>query len=171
MGKISYRRVPDNWEHPRDEHGCYIPLYNGMEFVDHSAQYQVQQQKWEEGLCQMERAERLVWEPIPDDAFAAGMEVYYGRKPVQEDYTPIVTAANLTDGAWQVYEEVSPGTPMTRVYPNFDALVQAVVDASECPEYAARAKIVCTILKGWWYVSVKDFMIGGSHYQGNATCS
>lgn len=171
MGKISYRKVPDNWEHPRNAEGRYIPLHDGNTFLDDSAQYQIQEAKWNEGQVQMERGDRVVWEPIPDDAFAAGIVAYYGTKPDLKDYTPPVMTANLTDGSWQVYEEVTEGTPITPVYPNFNALVAAVVEASGSPEYAARAKVVCTILKGWWYVPVKDFEIGGSHYQENAPCS
>lgn len=172
MGKISYRRVPDNWEHPRDDLGSYIPLRNGRLLLDHTVQWELYEAKWGEGLVDSGAKEGgYDWVPMKPEHKLRGIENYYGAKPTAESYTPVLIDGNLTDGAWQVYEEVTEGTPIGPVYPNFDALVAAVVEASGSPEYAARAKVVCTILKDWWYIPVKDFEVGGSHYQGNATCS
>lgn len=162
MGKIAYRKVPDDWEHPKDDQGHFIPLLDGNAFLDHSAHWQIHRAKWDAGLMEVERNGRTVTEPIPDDALAAGFEAIYDQTPDMKYYTTPRLTSHPTGGAWQIYEEVTEGTPISPRFPNFDALVEYVAQHAKSSIHAARSKIVMTIYHGTWDVPVSEYEIGGS---------
>lgn len=164
MGKIAYRRVAPDWEHPvsrRDGSG-YQPLHDGMLFQKQYDQWKHWEQLWEQGQIETERNGRTVNEPIPDDAFAAGIAVYYGQCPDPKDYSPQWTPEQAT--AWQVYEEVSEGTPISCVYPSLDMMAETI--AKECGHNVAamRNKILATLERGYWYIPVPEFDVGGKYH-------
>jgi len=86
MGR-QLRKVAENWQHPKNENGNYIPLLDGK-FSERLA-------KWEDEL-NMTFAE---WD---------------GEKPVKEDYMPEWKDEELTH--IQLYENTSEGTPISPVY-------------------------------------------------------
>lgn len=165
MGKIAYRRVPPYWIHPT--HVVYgkerfKPLHDGVFFARDTAEWDKHYAKWEEGLMEQTFDGRRSWAPIPPDAVAAGFEVLFGRRPNPANYSPVWTPEQAT--AWQVYEEVSEGTPTSKVYPDLDTMAREI--AAECGHSfeAMRKKILATLQYGFWYISVKEFEEGGKYY-------
>jgi hypothetical protein len=127
MGR-EIRRVPPDWEHPRDERGNYIPLYD--------EDYTIAADGW---LAQV-----MAWErgDDPDREVAArqyGDRYYWdwdGGPPDRDRYrTRAWTAEEAT--AYQIYETVSEGTPVSPVFASLDALIAWLVDQGHS-ERAAR---------------------------------
>lgn len=165
MGKIAYRRVPPYWIHPMYvTHGreLHRPLHDGARFAEDMAEWQKHRAKWDEGLMEQTFGDRRSWAPIPPDAVAAGFERLFGYCPKAENYAPVWTPEQAT--AWQVYEEVSEGTPISKVYPDLDTMAREI--AAECGHSfeAMRKKILATVEYGFWYIDVKEFEEGGKYY-------
>lgn len=114
MGR-EVRRVVPNWQHPKDERGHYKPLYDN--------DYETAAQAWETeyamfiALSPEKRDEKYgcahYWEysNVPDEDF------YRAEKWTPEEAT-----------AYQVYETVSEGTPVSPVFRNISSLIQWLVD-------------------------------------------
>ncbi len=98
MGR-ELRRVPIDWEHPKDAQGHYDPHYN---------------QTYIEAVAEWE-AERTAFLNDPEEQARADMpfEEWYGSHPKQEYYRPEWPVGTAT--AYQVYETVSEGTPVSPV--------------------------------------------------------
>ena len=98
MGR-EVRRVPAEWDHPRDALGRYIPL---------RASYAGAMESYQEcydGRCHLDcspesRQACIAWKPDPDDFIPEPQE----------------------DAWWQLYECVSGGTPMSPPFPTQEAL-------------------------------------------------
>lgn len=160
MGKIAYRRVAPDWEHPRDDRGYYKPLYDGTKLLAHQAEWDLKKQKWDEGLVRDDN--NACWVPIPCGAVLAGMEAYYGPRPDPENYSPAWTPEQAT--AWQVYEETTEGTPISFVYPDLDTMARKIAQEYGHSVEAMRNKILATLECGFWYVPVKEFEPGGVYH-------
>ena len=105
------RRVPPTWEHPRDESGKYIPLYD--------QDFQTSAEEWKEGFCQWEAG-------FSRDVLGEGFEPrdpriedgefweYHGSPPEREYYRPRWTDEEATH--YQMYETTSEGTPISPVF-------------------------------------------------------
>lgn len=125
MGKIAYRRVAPDWEHPKSDRdgSSFKPLLDGAQLaVD-----------------------------ITEDNTAA-----------LEFYMPRWTPGQAT--AWQVYEEVTEGTPISEVYPDLDTVARKIAAEYGHGFEAMRNKILATLEHGWYYVPVKEFEFGGKYY-------
>lgn len=163
MGKIAYRRVAPDWEHPKHERWGRVvwkPLEDGTRLLADQAEWDLWLEKWNEGLVSDGSNGR--WKPIPDDCFVAGMEVYYGKRPDPADYSPAWTPEQAT--AWQVYEEVSEGTPISKVYPDLDTMAREIAQEYGHSFEAMRNKILATLEFGYWYIPVSAFEVGGPYY-------
>lgn len=99
MGR-EIRRVPRGWEHPRNELGRYKPL--------HDQEYEAAAQQWVEGFLLFEKEKKTgkygdvdyywEWEGDPPDPD------FYRPKWAEEPR------------CYQVYENVSEGTPISPVF-------------------------------------------------------
>jgi hypothetical protein len=109
------RRVTPNWQHPKDERGHYKPL--------HDNDYETASQEWEREYAKFMACSsegRLkeygcahYWEYIN----APDQELYRAEKWTPEEAT-----------AYQIYETVSDGTPVSPVFPDLDHLIQWLID-------------------------------------------
>ena len=115
MGR-EVRRVPPTWQHPVDNKGRYIPLMGGS--------YSERADKW--------LAECVLWQagkhPDQQDDDTAKYRYYWdwdGGPPEQKDYRPEWSAEEAT--AYQVYETVSEGTPISPVFVTKEALITWLV--------------------------------------------
>ena len=84
MGR-EIRKVPAEWEHPKNEPGHYIPLL-GRSFAKSLADWEEGKQKWSEGL-------RLDWHnkewvPIEKRYIKYTYEEWDGKRPEKDDYMP-----------------------------------------------------------------------------------
>lgn len=107
MGR-EIRRVPPDWEHPKDDDDNYIPLFD----ID----YQSAAEEWIKKLNEFEAM-------TPDEKKKeyGGYQYYW-----EYDYPPEIDChrkRRFNDGeatAYQIYETVSDGTPISPVFPNVD---------------------------------------------------
>ncbi len=103
MGR-EVRRVPMNWHHPRDERGDYIPLREG---------YSSRLADWS--------AERRLWA-----GDTVSFVAYYGECPDAMDYMPEWSGEEAV--GWQMYEDVTEGTPVSPVMESPEALARWLAD-------------------------------------------
>jgi len=109
MGR-EIRKVAANWQHPKNEKGNYIPLLDDK-FSEILA-------KWEEQNAQWEKGFRSDWNGgwIRKEADELNMTFaeWDVEKPVMENYMPEWKDEELTH--IQLYENVTEGTPISKVY-------------------------------------------------------
>lgn len=123
MGR-EIRRVPPNWEHPRDYLDKFMPM------CDESAQ-----DVWDEWIGNWEKIKALPREQqvrellIEEDSKLSLYEEfcsYYGTSPNPDYYRPNWTKEEAT--WYQVYETVSDGTPVTPPFATTDELIYYLVN-------------------------------------------
>ena len=120
MGR-KIRRVPADWQHPRDERtGHYKPLYD-HDYESAARGWIADLVAWENGadvlpsghnIASARKFFRYYWE-------------YAGPPPDEEYCRPAWTPEQATH--YQVYENVSEGTPVSPVFATLDALVEWLV--------------------------------------------
>lgn len=125
MGR-EIRIVPENWQHPKDENGLFIPLF-GRCFSKSLRRWNFREKKWNQGLridnngsyIQKEKE----YENIPYSDFA-------GKKPLKSEYMPEWKKSELTH--IQLYENTSEGTPITPVFKKDDLMSLCEYAANNC---------------------------------------
>lgn len=139
MGR-EIRRVPLDWEHPTQEckhspwaggcdyakaHGgqCYKPLYDD--------DYHSAAREWIESFDLWRKGEH------PDQAEYCTYYWEYSSPPNEEDYRARAWTADEAT-AYQVYETVSEGTPVSPVFATLDALIAWLIQQGHSA-HAARA--------------------------------
>jgi hypothetical protein len=101
---VEIRRVPPNWEHPRDSDGNYQPLYN--------SHYHEEALAWIDGFNSFK----------PDKYYQ-----YYWEYDIPPDSDYCVPYAREEATWYQVYETVSEGTPVTPPFETEDELIDYLV--------------------------------------------
>lgn len=126
MGR-EIRRIPKDWEHPRDAKGHYLPLYN-QDYETALANWQKEKTEWESPENAEERAR------VATDYDCHTFEEWHGEAPDLDSYRPA-----FTDEAthYQIYENVTEGTPMSPVFASLDEMVVWLI-AEGYTETAAR---------------------------------
>jgi hypothetical protein len=169
MGKIAYRRVAPNWEHPRDANGRYIPLRDGTKLIAEQQHWDECRKRWDESNevytligVRPDGRDLHSWTKRDGHAMHMSMEHYYGDRPNPAHYTPAWTIQEAS--AWQVYEEVTDGTPISEVYPDLDTMARKIAYAYGHSFLAMKAKILASVNEGKWYVPVSEFEVGGKYY-------
>jgi hypothetical protein len=112
MGR-EVRMVPAGWEHPADEDGDSIPLFDG--FNKALAQ-------WDEANDAWERGERGWGEKEMRGTYAE----YNGDRPVESDYVPDWPAEQRTH--FQYYNTTSDGEPISPVFATLEELAEWFVE-------------------------------------------
>jgi hypothetical protein len=100
MGR-EIRMVPPNWEHPRDDHGHFQPMYDKT-FADAAKGWKTEFAEWESG----KRPDYC------EDAESRALEFWewHGGPPDRVYYRPYKSE----DATWfQLWETVSEGTPVS----------------------------------------------------------
>ncbi len=106
MGR-EVRKVPPDWQHPKDKKGNYIPCYD--------QDYTSACKKWYEGVMDFVPNEDYKW-----------YHEYAGDPPDEERYRSrkwIKTEATH----FQLYENVSEGTPVTPIFSTKEELINYLV--------------------------------------------
>lgn len=124
MGR-EIRRVPIDWEHPKDERGHYKALYDN--------DYETAAQVWES-----EYAEFMALSPEQRQEEYFGVHYWEWSHPPDEDLHRERRWTPEEATAYQIYETVSEGTPVSPVFPDLDHLIQWLVDQGYS-EAAAKA--------------------------------
>lgn len=104
MGR-EIRRVPIDWEHPWDELGRYKPLYDDS--FDNAARL------WLEEFRKFMEENPDGRTPLNENGHQSYFWEWYGTPPDEEYYRPDWPAEAMT--AYQIYETVSEGTPVSPV--------------------------------------------------------
>ena len=128
MGR-EIRRVPPNWEHPRDKQGRYLPLHD-ITHEEAMAKWTAQEELWNLGhhpsLLQHPEARGYSYEEWSDQR----PNPQYHRPAFQEEPT-----------WYQVYENVTEGTPVTPPMPSLEDLEEHLVSSGTTTREQAQAFI------------------------------
>lgn len=120
MGRMSreLRRVPPTWEHPRDKQGKFRPLYDRT--------FESAAREWKRGFAAWEADE----DGMRSQATARHGPVEYweweGYPPDREYYRPEWTVEEAS--AYQIYETVTEGTPISPVISSEKKVVAWLID-------------------------------------------
>lgn len=106
MGR-EIRRVPRGWEHPKDERGRYKPLFD--------EDYETAASEWARNFMAWENGEREQHGDAPRYFWD-----WEGNPPDEEYYRPAWGDDEATH--YQVYENVTEGTPVSPVFATLDEL-------------------------------------------------
>lgn len=124
MGR-EVRRVPPDWQHPKDEMGHYISLYDnaGHACRNCQAEWDVAAAKWAEGF---ESDYSGGWHPIPEKYRGMSYAEYAGERPKASWYMPDWSDDERTH--YQMYESVTEGTPISPVFATPEELARWLAD-------------------------------------------
>lgn len=110
------RRVPPNWEHPKNEDGHYVPMYD-YDFDTALEKWLAGYTLWKKG----EHEDQIKHPQYKDDEYW----LHHGGPPDPDYCRP----AYEEEPTWfQVYETVSEGTPVTPPFPTKEMLVEYLVE-------------------------------------------
>lgn len=122
MGR-EIRRVPANWEHPKNAEGNYIPLLGDS--------YSKRLREWEEGNTKWEQGLRDDfdggWKPREADEQGMTYAEWSGDRPEEKDYMPDWPESERTH--IQMYEDCSEGTPISPVMNDPEKLAHWLADS------------------------------------------
>lgn len=145
MGR-EVRRVPADWQHPRNEKGYYIPLLGGS-FSEEARKWDVAAAKWAEGLCDDGNGG---WKAIDPEYAGIPFAEWDGARPVEGDYMPDWPDEQRTH--WQMYEDTSEGTPISPVMETPEVLARWLADnnaSAFASETATYDQWLSTIKRGF----------------------
>lgn len=127
MGR-EVRRVPADWQHPKDERGHYKPLYSGIRYKRDADEF-------------METANSKGLQVAVED---------FGGAPNANDYMPAWPEEQCSH--FMMYEDVSEGTPISPAFATPEELARWLADtgASACGDMTAS-------YEGWLRVARGGF--------------
>lgn len=157
------RRVSADWQHPKNEDGNYIPLYDGGGFAEADADWNTGFEKWRQGLCRSYGSGET-WEPIPEKYRYMRFTEYHGGRPSPDDYMPDWPAEQRTH--LMMYESTSEGTPISPAFETPEELARwlADTDASSFAGMTATYEQWLGMARGGWAPSA--VMTGGRMVSG-----
>lgn len=126
MGR-EIRRVPENWEHPKNENGNYKPLL-GYSFKEQLTEWEEGKKKWSEGLREnrFPKDGEPKWTPKDKDEKNTSWQEWSGEKPNEADYMPDWNENERTH--IQMYESCTEGTPISPVMKDPEKLAKWLAD-------------------------------------------
>jgi hypothetical protein len=107
-----YRRVPLDWQHPKDARGNYVPLLSG-DLAQILARWDAHAAKWDAGLSEDVHRDN-VFVPIAPEYQSFSYAEYAGDRPEASSYMPQWSPEVAT--GYQQYETVTEGTPVSPVF-------------------------------------------------------
>ena len=149
MGR-EVRRVPADWQHPKNEFGEYVALFDGKDYELLVRKWDEEAAKWREGL----RSEyKGGWQPIGDVDSETYAE-WSGERPDAVDYMPQWTDAERTH--LMMYEDTSEGTPISPAFATPEELARWLADskASAFGREGASYKGWLRVARGGWAPSM-----------------
>ena len=117
------RRVPLDWEHPKNERGSHVPLFNHENFADDVARWEEGQREWQRGNW-VDSQGRV--RPLDPPAQAETYAEFAGERPDPKDYMPLFRPEEA--GAYRMYETTTEGTPISPAFETREALAEWLVD-------------------------------------------
>ncbi len=124
MGR-EVRRVPANWEHPKNADGRYIPLHCGG-FSERIAEWDKGAEMWSQGKRLDYSQDGEVYRDIESKYSETSYAEFDGKRPVESDYMPDWPESERTH--WQMYESTSEGTPISPVMETPEQLAHWLAD-------------------------------------------
>lgn len=125
MGR-EVRKVPANWEHPRNEHGHYKPLH-GRSFAADLADWEEGAAKWDQGYVQDYSVyPETAWKPKRGDEDCETYADWAGEKPLAEWYMPDWPESERTH--FMMYEDTTEGTPISPAFATPEELARWLAD-------------------------------------------
>ena len=130
MGR-EVRRVPADWQHPKDKNGNFEPLLDG--YADRVAEWDREAAEWAAGK-------------FPDYADEESKKLPFaewdGPRPVKSDYMPDWPVEQKTH--IMMYEDTSEGTPISPAFATAEELapVQAEADALKAGSDDLSASVI-----------------------------
>jgi hypothetical protein len=106
MGREA-RRVPANWQHPKDAAGDYIPLYDGAVFAEQVARWDEGARKWTEGFRDDFKGG---WVALNGKEKALSYAARHGTRPNPENYMPLWRDEERTH--IMMYNDTTPISPV-----------------------------------------------------------
>ena len=144
MGR-EVRRVPADWEHPKDEMtGRYKPLY-ASGWAERAKEWDEEREKWERGEFPSYTSEES--RSMPYDQ-------YSGRRPYSGDYMPDWPVEQRTH--FMMYEDTSDGTPISPAFATPEELARWLADtgASAFGSSTADYEHWLRVARGGWATSM-----------------
>lgn len=146
MGR-EVRHVPANWQHPKNERGCYVALLGGSFAADLST-WQAEKAKWDEGLVR--DYSNNGWKARESGRHDGSYEEWSGERPEAGNYMPDWPEAERTH--LQMYENTSEGTPISPVMATPEELARWLADNRASAfgnSTATYDQWLATIRAGW----------------------
>ena len=151
------RRVPANWEHPKNAQDHHVPLFDGS-FSKHAAKWDEEAAQWEKGFHRSYASDK--WEPKTVDMTGTFAD-WDGERPDEKDYMPDWPDAERTH--YQMYESVTEGTPISPVMESPESLAHWLADNE------ASAGPYATATYDQWLAMIKAGSSVGSFVMNRAT--
>lgn len=142
MGR-GVRRVHKDWQHPKNENGRHIPLWNGENFTQQVEKWDKEEKLWNEGYC-YGRDGKL--EPLNEYQKSMTYARWEGDRPVPEKHMPEWSKEEMTH--LMMYEDTSEGTPISPAFATAEELVKWLVNnnasvfADQTADYGTWMSIV-----------------------------
>jgi hypothetical protein len=121
MGR-KIRKVPANWNHPKDKNGEHIPLFDG--YSERFSDWKIAKEKWSQGFRLQYNGDL---EPIGEAYSGMSFEEYDGPCPKKEDYMPDWPNNERTH--FCMYEDTSEGTPISPIFETAEELARWLTDS------------------------------------------
>ena len=122
MGR-EVRKVPANWQHPKNAEGDYIPLLGGDYEAD-AAQWKEEYEQWKRGFRRGYSGEE--WVEKDSEQNAMRFTEWCGTPPNPDDYMPQWPEEFRTH--FMMYEDTSEGTPISPAFATAEELARWLVD-------------------------------------------
>lgn len=121
------RRVPADWQHPKDSDHHLIPLHDG-DLAALQAVWDAGAAKWAEGLRLHHNRDLRpdAWVPVEAEYRGTPYSLWSGERPRAEDYMPQWLPAERTH--YQMYETTTEGTPISPVFDTPENLARWLAD-------------------------------------------
>jgi hypothetical protein len=120
---VELRRVPANWEHPRDKEGNFVPLRDKYEA--HCEMWLAELKEWEAG-CHRDRAA----------AAEQGVRYFWDWEGPPPDSSSYIPKFDEPATSYQIYETVSEGTPISPVFSSEAEVIEWIVKQGESGAFA-----------------------------------
>lgn len=116
MGR-EVRRVPADWQHPKDERGNFIPLSKG-------SSYREAVKDWDDGCVAWNRGDFPQY--ATEDDRGMSFEDWAGPRPSITEYMPQWAESEATH--FMMYEDTSEGTPISPAFETPELLARWLAD-------------------------------------------
>lgn len=143
MGR-ELRRITRGWQHPRDEHGQYMPVHDKA-YNDALAEYEAERALW----AQRQHPAQIEW---PAQTAGQTYEQWVGERPDPRYYRTERWTHQETD-QWVLYENVTEGTPVSPPFDRIDDLLTWMAAHGYRPHEISR------IVGGWRLPTITAYVL------------